>query len=451
MRADAVGCVAGRRGLSLDRPDPVWIEAQRLASARALRGASSATHLTRHRQGFGWTVRPAAGSILASPRTGAWDPEPDYFHHWIRDSAIVLPAVPLAMATDPDARPFWLQHLADFIRFSLHISDPQRHGPERNPLRSTSDTDHQQFLRPDDELAALSGKAWLEEPRVAADGSPDLEQWNRPQDDGPALRASAVMAVMEFLPEATRPGAEMLIARDLAQTARVAGRPCIGPWEEAPPRRTSFTLLAQWDALDRGCARVEALDMSDPEMRAALARLVRLVAATEDPVSGGWRESIEAPEGALDAATCLGILNARRLEGPFSMSGARSRATMAALEASFADLYPINRHRDAPAIGRWAGDVYFDGNPWYPTTLGFAELNYRIAAAIDDRRAFAKAEGWMALIQEVAPMPAGPLPEQFHRSDGRPVSCLDLAWSSAAFLEAAAARDLAIQAMSGSR
>ncbi|WP_062563588.1 glycoside hydrolase family 15 protein [Paracoccus aminovorans] len=415
-------------------PDPGWIAAQRLASAQAMRGACSATHLVRRREGFGGAVRPAPGSVLASPRMASWDPEPDYFHHWIRDSAIVLRAVPLAMMADPQARDFWLRFIADFVSFSLTLSDPTRQGPPMNPLRATIRPGLEKFLRPDAELAALSGTAWLEEPRFGPDGSPDLEQWSRPQDDGPALRASSLMAVLDAVPQADSAAARALIARDLAHLARVAGRPCIGPWEEAPPRRSTFTLIVQWDALDRAGQSAEA------------ARLAALIDQAADPVSGGWRDSIEAAPGWLDAATCLAILHARRSAGPFALTAPRSRATVAGLEAVFAELYPINRGRNPLAIGRFARDVYFDGNPWYPTTLGFAELHYRIAALTGDTEAFAKAEGWLALIQSVAPIP-GPLPEQFDRRTGAPTGCLDLTWSAAAFLEAAAARETALQAM----
>ena len=415
-------------------PDGSWIAAQRLASARAMRGACSATHLIRERQGFGWTVRPAPGSVLASPRVAAWDPEPDYFHHWTRDAAIVLHAVPLAMQADPQARDFWLGFVADFVAFSLAQSDPDRQGPQVNPLRATVLPGLEKFLRPDAELAALQGDAWLAEPRCAPDGSPDPEQWSRPQDDGPALRASSLLAVLDAVPQTDSPAARALIARDLAYVARTAGRPCIGPWEEAPPRRTTFTLIVQWDALDR---------VGD---RAGADRLAKLIAQAQDPVSGGWRDSIEAAPGALDAATCLAILHARRSDGPFALTAPRTRATVAALEDLFAGLYPINRTRRPPAIGRFATDVYFDGNPWYPTTLGFAELHYRIAALTGETGAFAKAEGWMALVQALTPSP-GPLPEQFDRASGAPASCLNLTWSAAAFLEAAAARDAALQAM----
>lgn len=419
-------------------PDPAWILAQSRASAKAMRNACSATHLIRQRAGFGWQVRPAPGSVLASPRAGDWNPEPDYFHHWIRDSAIVLRAVPLAMRADPDQTGFWRGFVADFITFSLAISDPARRGPVQNPLRATARPEFEKFLRPDAELAALQGAAWLGEPRFAADGGPDLEQWSRPQDDGPALRASTLIGLLDELPDLASDAATTLIARDLSHTARVAGSPCIGPWEEAPPRRTTFTLIVQWDALDRGGAR-------DPALRAAANLVAALLQDAGD--AGGWRDSIEAPAGSFDAATCLAILHARRLDGPFAITAPRTRATVTALERIFADLYPLRAADGIPAIGRFAGDVYCGGNPWYPTTLGFAELHYRIAAATQDAAAFARAEAWMALIQRVAPAPPGPLPEQFDRRTGAPRSSLDLTWSAAAFLEAAAARELACQAM----
>ncbi len=414
-----------------------------------MRAATSATELTRHRPGFGWTVRPAPGSILASTRVANWDPEPDYFHHWIRDSAIVLRAVPLAILADPGARSFWLQACRDFILFSLHISDPARRVPPSNPLRNSTRGSHLKFLRPDFEFAALTGDAWLEEPRVAPDGTPDPEQWGRPQDDGPALRASAMMALLDALPELGSPEAEALIDRDLAHSARIGGRPCIGPWEEWPPRRTSFTLLAQWDALDRGATRAARRNTSHSYFRGAADRVAALIQQTRT-AQGGWLESLEAPDDRFDSATVLAILHAGRHDGSFALTSSDTRATVSHLETIFANLYPINNGRDVPAIGRWAEDVYFDGNPWYPTTLGFADLHYRIAALTTDRAAFAKAEAWMALIEEVAPAPAGALPEQFDRNTGVPVSNLDLTWSAAAFLEAAASRDTALQAMAGS-
>ena len=52
-------------------------------------------------------------------------------------------------------RDFWLHFIADFVGFSLAISDPDRRGPSENPLRRTARPSHAEYLRPDAELAAL--------------------------------------------------------------------------------------------------------------------------------------------------------------------------------------------------------------------------------------------------------------------------------------------------------
>jgi glucoamylase len=420
------------------RPDPAWIERRRAGAVRALRRAVSATDLVRTREPFGWTVRPARGSILASARTASWDPEPDYFHHWVRDAAVALMAWPEAMASS-DERGWWAEAFADHVRFSLALSDPERRGPPANPLRATTRADHLRFLRPDEELAALRGSAWLEEPRFGAGGGPDPERWGRPQDDGPALRASAVMRVTGAVPALASAEAERLVERDLAHLVRVAGRPCIGPWEDGPERRVGFTLIAQWDALDRRAARHAAAgrEAEARDLAAAADAVMRLIEATADPGSEAWRESVEAPPERVDAGTVLAILHAGRREGPLAMGAPRTRATVAALERGFAG-WPVSTC-GAVAMGRWAGDDFAGGNPWYPVTLGCAELHYRIGTA----EAVAKAEAWMALLESVAPE-GDDLPEQLDRVTGEPRSCLGLTWSAAAFLGAAAARDLVV-------
>ncbi|PTW51017.1 glycoside hydrolase family 15 protein [Rhodovulum kholense] len=421
-------------------PDPDWVAARREAAARALRRAVSATGLSRHRAGFGWTVVPARGSILASTRVASWDPEPDYFHHWTRDAAIALAAIPEAMAAEPKAAAFWRQAVADHVRFSLAISDPDRRGPPVNPLKDSATEAFRPYLRPDAELAALTGAAWLAEPRCAADGGPDLERWGRPQYDGPALRAAALMRLGAAMPEARGPEADRLIARDLDFTLAMAGAPCLGPWEEEPARRSGFTLIAQWDALELGARRLGRADLAG-----AAETVADLIAEAADPVSGGWRESLEVAPDTLDAATVLALVQAGRSDGPFALTAPRTRATMAALETLFAGLYPLNHGRAAPALGRWAEDVFCGGNPWFPVTLGFAEAHYRIAAATGDAAEFGRAEALMAVVEDLAPE-GDDLPEQADRRTGAPTSCLGLTWSAAAFLMAAAARDQALAA-----
>ncbi|QIE57271.1 hypothetical protein G5B40_18585 [Pikeienuella piscinae] len=75
-----------------------WIEERAAGAIRSLRRAVSATGRARRRASFGWSVTPAPGSVLASPRFGAWDPEPDYFHHWVRDAAVTIRALSAIVA-----------------------------------------------------------------------------------------------------------------------------------------------------------------------------------------------------------------------------------------------------------------------------------------------------------------------------------------------------------------
>ncbi|WP_172329960.1 glycoside hydrolase family 15 protein [Mangrovicoccus sp. HB161399] len=423
------------------------IATARAAAARSMARAISATGLSQHRAGFGWHVVPARGSVLASIRPDHWDPEPDYFHHWVRDAAIIARAMPLAMAADGD-REGWMARLNDYIAFSLRISDPARRGPAANPLRPTTDAEHLQFLRPDAELAALHGSAWLEEPRCAADGGPDLERWARPQDDGPALRARSLLALLEALPGLDGAEAGLLLRRDLSHLLEVAGRPAIGPWEEEPPRRCSFTLIAQADALERGADWARG---RDPRFAAALraksGELTVLLRQAEEP-DGSLRESIEMP-GRHDIGTVMALLDVGRRDGPLALDGRWMAATVAALEAVFSEIYPINAGRAVPAMGRWREDVFFGGNPWYPCTLACAELDYRLAAMHRDRTRFGRGEARMQMVLDLAPE-GDALPEQFDRLTGAPRSCPALTWSSAAFLQAAEARDLACQALGGS-
>lgn len=410
-----------------------------------LRTAVSATDLLRTRAGFGWTVRPAPGSVLASARIAAWDPEPDYFHHWVRDAAVVMRVVPdILEDAPPEEGRWWRRAFADYVAFSLAISDPDGAPVSANPLRQGTAEDHLQFLRPDAELRALRGAARLGEPRVAADGTPDPERWSRPQYDGPALRASGCLAICDRLPDLRTGQVETLVRRDLAYTAQVAGAACIGPWEEAPAARHSFTLIAQWDALMRG-AHWSGL----PEAERALMQRQAGVAmakleALSDPESGAWRQSSASAPGVFDSATLLAILHAGRSDGPLAKTAPATQATVSVLEAQFGTLYPLNARGGAVAFGRWKDDAFFGGNPWLPITLGCAELHYEIAAETDDASAFERAEAWMALVLDHT-SDAIPFPEQMDRVTGTPVSCLALSWSAAAFIGAAAARARAVR------
>jgi len=126
----------------------------------------------------------------------------------------------------------------------------------------------------------------------------------------------------------------------------------------------------------------------------------------------------------------------------------RMHATLARLETLFAAQYPINRNRAAnraPAMGRYAQDVYYSGGAYYFSTLAAAEFCFRAAALtpatglptaqtlIDHGNAF------LETVRAFTP-PGGDLSEQFDQRTGEQNSAPQLAWSYAAFITCTAAR-----------
>ncbi len=84
--------------------------------------AVSATDLVKERPGFGQRVVPRPGSVLASPVPASYDPDPDYFFHWFRDSAIIIDALRVAQAEGLEKR-IAVERLREFVDFSRSLRE----------------------------------------------------------------------------------------------------------------------------------------------------------------------------------------------------------------------------------------------------------------------------------------------------------------------------------------
>ena len=150
---------------------------------------------------------------------------------------------------------------------------------------------------------------------------------------------------------------------------------------------------------------------------------------------------------------------------------------------SFRSIYAINSGipaGQALAVGRYAEDSYYGGNPWYLNTLAAAEQLYyalyvwkaqgsitvtstslaffrdlvpgvnvgTYAASTSTYSTIisavaAYADGYISVVERYTPS-SGAMAEQFSRSNGSPLSAADLTWSYAALLTATDARAGAI-------
>lgn len=412
-----------------------WIEEQYRHSAAGLLAAISPLHLVKERPGFGQRIQAVRGAIVASPVLASYDPDPDYFFHWYRDSAIVIDALRLLHA-DAVVGSEALTMLADFITFSAGLATLDGRALVTSPAwRAQVREDFQQYVRPEEELQQVHGERVLAETRVNPDGTLDISRWGRPQHDGPPLRALALLRWAQAHPQA-----DSLLRGDLDYTSRHAREACLDIWEEEPGWHY-YTLCVSAAALERGATWIETrgehaqADVWRSEARGLLAELDGYWLPSEGHyrsrvLTSGARSSKE-----LDVSVLLAVLHSGRGSGSHSPHDPRVQATLARLTELFAAEYAINRDLPpgrAPALGRYQGDVYYSGGAYYFATLAAAELCYRAGL-------LQRGDAFLATVQAFTPA-SGELSEQLDQTTGTQTSAKQLAWSHAAFISSVHAR-----------
>jgi len=431
-------------------PLDVWVERQYRHAASAMLLSVSPLGLVKTRPGFGQRVVPVPGSIVASPVLAAYDPDPDYFFHWYRDSAVVVDALRL-LYEDGSAAAGALAQFSDFVRFSLSLQQLDGRALVAAPAwRTRVAPDFRKFLRTDDELASVHGEAVAAETRVNPDGTLDISSWPRPQHDGPAMRALAVLRWQRsasFDAELDAAVAKLLRA-DLAYTLNRWRMPCFDIWEEEKGLHY-YTLRVAAAALQAGAAWLQQHGSAHQAQQAgaeaeAIARMLDgYWLAQEGCYRSRVLETGQRSSKELDIAVILAVLHASATDGAHSVHDERVHATLARLEALFDAAYPINRSRPpsrAPAMGRYAGDVYYSGGAYYFSTLAAAEFCFRAAGGAGVAGALvARGDAFLETVRSFTP-PSGDLSEQFDQRSGAQSSARHLAWSYAAFISCIAAR-----------
>jgi glucoamylase len=110
-----------------------------------------------------------------------------------------------------------------------------------------------------------------------------------------------------------------------------------------------------------------------------------------------------AKQTDIDSAVIVAVLAARRRQGGHSVLDPRVQATVRVLEGIFKKSYPINQSPDSRlglAYGRYPGDVYYGGNPWFLITADYARFYYRLAKSLQDGATFRVTEHNLAFSRE---------------------------------------------------
>jgi glucoamylase len=430
-----------------------WIDRQYRHCATAMLRSISPLQLVKERPGFGQRIQAHKGAVIASPVLGAYDPDPDYFFHWFRDSAVVIDALRL-LHQDGTVDQQAATHFADFVQFSLGLQQLDgRALVSSNQWRARVSPQFEQFLRPESELAEILGCAVFGETRVNPDGTLDISRWGRPQNDGPPLRALTLLRWLRNAPlSATlQQQAAALLRADLAYTASHWADACYDIWEEEEGHHY-YTLCVSARALDEGAAWLTTL--GEPRQPQSLRTQVQSIRARLDQFWSPqlhYYRSRDLQAGArstkeLDIAVILAAIHTATGDAApaaHSVHDPKMQATLAALERLFGADYPINHGRPSergPAMGRYAGDVYYSGGAYYFSTLGAAEFCFRAAGGPrPDLSWIARGDAYLETVRTYTPAD-GELSEQFDKKTGAQSSARQLAWSYAAFISCVGAR-----------
>jgi len=395
------------------------------------------------------------GSIIASPEHA----DPDYYFHWVRDSALVTDALvrllPYVEGTESARRLHTF--IADFAAFSARLQDsPTPYG--------------------------------LGEVRFNPDGSIDSSPWPRPQYDGPALRALALMHYARAYKTTLTPELQQLllrvIERDLNAVEQYYNTAGYDLWEYSIGFHF-FTRMVQASALHEGnqffgeragwrAAENELYQQLEHHWNTSW----EVIAFNDGPAQDYMGNTIPTDPLRYDTSVALAVNHGQLEEPHFTLMDERVWATLTRLEDYFLTAFPVNAGKKiGPAMGRHKGDNYYGGNSFYFLTSAYSELSFRIASQVagtagsliasplrvetlsrvldtevapntafklpnqELAEAFAR-EGDAFLKTMLDGVPAdGTMAEQQSKMDGSPASAHNLSWSYASVLTAILQRE----------
>jgi glucoamylase len=372
-----------------------------------------------------------AGVVIASPSVSS----PNYFYHWVRDAGLTM--MEMASLYDLANRGDVKKNLERQIKLWI------------------------QFEIQNQNIAIQNST--LGEPIFTVRGTIYPYPWGRPQSDGPAIRALAMMKFADSLARDKRMNevsqlyhadmpATTPIKRDLEYVAHHWQDQGFDLWEEVKGFHF-FTKMAQQAALLKGAKLAERLnDQGAADFYRATAAEIRKSILTHLNQSlgyivptlvqtDGWKHKVSQ----LDVSIILGSLYFSMDDGFLTPDDPWVVATANRLEERFINLYPINANTDlGVAIGRYPEDVYNgsgtgESNPWFLATAAYAELNcYLAGKAVDQKdvdKYILKASTYFDRIIYHAG-PDGHMSEQFNRHNGYNQGAADLTWGYVSYIRA---------------
>ncbi|OAR02060.1 hypothetical protein LLEC1_06362 [Akanthomyces lecanii] len=388
----------------------------------------------------------APGAVVASPSTS----NPDYWYTWTRDSALVFK---FTHSYDGNLQKLIQEYIAAQAKLQ-GVSNPS---------------------------GSLPNGAGLAEPKFNVDLSAFTGPWGRPQRDGPALRAIAMISYSNWLidngyTDTVKQIVWPVVRNDLNYVAQYWNQTGFDLWEEVNGS-SFFSVASQHRSLVEGSSLAAKIGQ-DGSTYGNIAPQILCFLQTFWVSSGGYVNSnINQNNGRTGKDVNSVLTSIHNFDAAlgcdastFQPCSDKALSNHKAVVDSFR-FYNINKgipEGQAVAIGRYSEDVYYNGNPWYLATLAAAEQLYdalyvwNTQGAItvtstsqaffkdlvptistgtysSDSSAFKSivqaattyADNFVAVVAKYTPS-GGALAEQFDKNNGSPLSARDLTWSSGA-------------------
>ncbi|KAF8635222.1 hypothetical protein AX17_003997 [Amanita inopinata Kibby_2008] len=391
-----------------------------------------------------------SGIVIASPSAT----NPNYLYTWTRDSALVLKVIidQFTLGLDTTLR-YEIDNYVGAQAIIQQLNDPSG-GPTTGGLG---------------------------EPKFNIDETAFTGPWGRPQRDGPALRATALITWANYLLSHSNASYVTstlwpIIQMDLNYVSSNWNQSTFDLWEEVNSS-SFFTTAVQHRAMREGASLASAIGQSSTTYTNEAENLLcflqsywnnagHITANTGGGRSGKDANTVLASIHTFDpAAGCDPVT--------FQPCSDKALANLKVYVDAFRSIYPINSgiaSNQGVATGRYPEDTYFNGNPWYLTTLAAAEQLYdalivwnqqgsitvtslsqpffstfipgiatgtyssgssTFTTLTSDIKTFA--DSFVATVAKYTPSGGG-LSEQYDKSTGAPTSAVDLTWSYASLL-----------------
>ena len=295
----------------------------------------------------------SSGMVIASPSKE----EPDYYYHWIRDSAIIMRILLKHYINNPkDYRCF--KQIIDYIENEYHLQN----------------------------IDSISG---LGEPKFNVDRTAFNFNWGRPQNDGPALRGIVMLDIYQLLKKDYGNLVKCIIeiiCKDINYIMKNIHNPSFDLWEEIYGyhlytrmvqlkfMKELVNMLNSKEILD--ITYFNSLQKNKLHIMKCMEELKELISHHNISYSSFDLNGNSCRE--FDASILLGIAHVDYDCEVFDIYNHQFKNFILDMINYFYMEYDINKdtyeNKKFIYLGRYKDDVYFGGNPWIITTTALISL-----------------------------------------------------------------------------